>query len=192
MFDQLPPLLEQLKTPDYLHLVLHPVLVHGLLLCGLLTFFCLILRQKGALAVVLILTALCAGAAFPYLTIRTEMIPEIQLSQSGQLASEIEGVTTAFSKVVWIYYAISGLAFLAAATLPLKKKVWVPLTILTICATLYGAGLAACYHLRESRIYHPNIESTGQILDLNTPLTPSTVPPGQEIPSPSAATSNTP
>ncbi|QQL46011.1 hypothetical protein [Sulfuriroseicoccus oceanibius] len=184
MFDQLPILIEQLKTPEYLHLVLHPLLVHGLLLCGILALFCMVLRQKVALAVVLVLTALCAGAAFPYLTIRTEIIPELQLSHDHHLASEIEGITTAFSKVIWIYYAISGLAFLAAATLPLKKKLWVPLTVLTICGALYGAGLAASYHLRESRIYHPNLESPGEIHDLNTPLTPSTVPPEIEFPSP--------
>lgn len=182
MFDQVPFLLDQLKSPDYLHLVLQPLLVQGLLLCAIFTLICLVLRQKLALGAALLLTAICAGAAFPYLTIRSEAVQSIQLSQPQHLGSEIEGIMDAFSKIAWIYYAISGLAFLAAATLPMKNKLSTVLSLLVVVSAIYGAGLAATFHHRESRIFHPNLVSPGESQDLDDTLPPSDVPP----PSPSA------
>ncbi len=189
MFDLLPFLTEQLQLPDYLHLVLQPFLIQGLFLCALFVLGSLVCRQKLALAIGLILTALCAACIFPYLQTRTEAVTAIQLAQGEHLSSEVQSIAVAFNKLAWIYYALSGIALLAAVTIPSKKKISPVLSILVIIWALYASGLALAYHHRDSRLYHPNLTAPGEV-----PISkPETIAPSPtQTPTPSPSTSTTP
>ena len=197
MIDLLPFLIEQLQLPEYLHLVLQPFLIQGLFLCALFVLGSLICRQKGALAIGLILMALCAGCIYPYLQFRMEATTAIQLAQGEHQATEIQSIAIAFKKLSWIYYALAGIAIVAAATIPAKNKLSPLLSILAVIWALYASGLALAYHHRDSRLYHPNLEGPGEVIAPPKEVPePSQIPPGNlpesETPAPAPTPSTNP
>ena len=187
MLDLLPFLIEQLQLPDYLHLVLQPFLIHGLFLCALFVLGSLVCKQKVSLAIGLILMSLCAGCIYPYLQFRVDSTTAIQLAQGEHQATEIQSIAVAFTKLSWIYYALAGVAIVAAATIPAKNKLSPLLSILAVIWALYASGLALAYHHRDSRLYHPNLKAPGEVV-----VPPKDIPEPAPIPAGNLPQSETP
>ena len=148
--------LRELGNPQYSHLVLHPLLVHGLVLCGLFVLGSTLLKQPRAAALGLLLLAGCTLAVVPYLHTRGAALAAVQAAHSKYAATEISGLGDRLHQWAWIYQALAGLAVLAVIAIPAKaigRALGIATGVLALGVGLWGLD----FHHRESRVYHPNL-----------------------------------
>ncbi|MFM7182072.1 MAG: hypothetical protein ACKO2G_11490 [Verrucomicrobiales bacterium] len=149
--------LRELWNPQYQHVVLLPFLIHGLVLTGLMALGATVLKQTRAGALALLLLALCAGSVFAYLQARGASLTAIQGAHTKYEATEIAAIGERLPSLVWVYYAVAGLALVALVAGLSKPSLRMLFGILAGLAGI-GVGLWGLdLHYRESRIYHPNL-----------------------------------
>jgi hypothetical protein len=149
--------LRELWNPQYQHVVLLPFLVHGLVLMGLMALGATVLKQTRAGALALLLLALCAGSVVVYLQARGASLTAIQGAHTKYEATEIAAIGERLQSLVWIYYAVAGLALVALVAGLSKPSLGM---LFGVLAGLAGMGVGIWgldLHYRESRIYHPNL-----------------------------------
>jgi hypothetical protein len=157
MPDTLSQALRELWNPQYQHVVLLPFLVHGLVLMGLMTLGATVLKQTRAGALALLLLALCAGSVVAYLQARGASLTAIQGAHTKYEATEIAAIGERLQSLVWVYYAVAGLALVALVASLIKPSLGMLFGVLSGFAGM-GVGIWGLdHHYRESRIYHPNL-----------------------------------
>ena len=82
----------ELSNPQYRHVLLLPLLVHGLILAGLMAMVSSIFKQNRAAAFAFLLVAVCALAVRPYLDARASALSAIQAAQTSYKATEIAAI----------------------------------------------------------------------------------------------------
>ena len=161
--------LRELGNPQYLHLVLHPLLVQGLALCGLFVLGSTLLRQPRAAALGLLLLAGCALAVVPYLHAREAALAAVQAAHSKYAATEIAGLGDRLHQWAWVHEALAGLAVLALVAIPAKatgRVLGIATAVLALADGLWGLD----FHHRESRIYHPNLAEAPGVVSPALPV----------------------
>jgi lysylphosphatidylglycerol synthetase-like protein (DUF2156 family) len=190
MPDSLIQAFRELWNPQYQHVVLLPFLVHGLILTGLMALGSAILKQHRACALALLLMAVCAAAAQPYLDARAASLSAIQAAQTKYEATEVAALGERLHSQIWIFHAVAGLAVLAALGELIR---WQAVRFLGIGVALIGMA-AGCwaldFHYRESRVYHSNLMPAARTRapapTPSTPAAPDTprVEPARPLPNP--------
>jgi len=147
----------QLANPEYRHLALHPLLVHGILLSSIFLTFTFILRQRKASAVALLLLIICSLCIFPYADAREASVDTLIASQSEYHTTDITAYQEAVVAMRWYFTGLAGLALIALLTGAGGKAVSITFLILTLIGGFALSAWSLSLHYRESQIYHPHL-----------------------------------
>jgi len=158
MLETMNHVLGELGNPQYRHLVLHPLFVHGLVLTGLFTFVSLLMKQRRAAALGLVLMAVCALSVWFYLHARAEALPAMQKTHSRFDATEMAATGELLARTAWVYFVLAGFTIFGLVAVTSRS---LTASIFVLCIALGSMvvgvwGLA--HHYRESCLYHPNLD----------------------------------
>jgi len=149
----------QLANPEYRHLALHPLLVHGILISTLFLLLCFILRQRKASAAALLLLIICSLCIFPYADAREASINTLMAHQGKYELTEITAYQETVVSMRWYFAGLAGLALIALLTGAGGKSISILFVILTLLAGLALSSYSFSLHYRENQIYHPYLAS---------------------------------
>lgn len=190
MLEQVEVAVRELWNPRYLHLVLQPFLIHGLILAGLFALLAFLLKQPRAVAVGLLLAVACALAVLPWQETRTVSLPAMQREHSRYDATEMAGIGEVVARYVWIYFTVAGLAgvaFFAVLARAKSAAFFLPLAALTaIAAGVWGLA----HHHRDALLFHPEVVGAVKpppARNQDSPRPASLLPPSPERPGPPQA-----
>lgn len=155
-------LLDKLKDPEYLTLLLQPFMIWGLAI-GVLAFIIAFAVKEGKtrlLALILIIVA--ALMIVPYLSLRKKSDQRTANIFSTKRA-EIQTQQTRWLESQWIYFGVAGLAGMTILMGADKGKPGLFVGLATA-----GAGTAAVFftmwlHLKDAEIYHPNLKQSARV-----------------------------
>lgn len=155
MWQELTTLWQNIRDPEYLHLLLEPLPLYGL---GLGLVFVIVSFVFGELkSRMLALAVICVSCAsvWPYIDLRDKATPRILATRSPEFAPLIQQQTQRRKDWSWPYYTMtlfSGIALFTASS-PKGR----PVLFLVV---LFGALLfwfSIWLHKKECEVYHRNI-----------------------------------
>ncbi len=148
------------QPPEYLHVLLHPVLTIGLALAVVALAAGLVTRSKAVQVLALALVLVCSSAAWPVLSLGQNAYNRIrpQADEVGrQWASEH---MQRAEKFVYVFYATS----LLAAVGMLAHKKWPqavkPITVATLIAGAASLGVGGWISKAGGQIRHPEFRQS--------------------------------
>lgn len=147
-------LLKALAQPEYLHTLLNPIPVYGLLIAELALIAALVTRNRTALVIALALVFLTALSAWPVAELGERAYDRV-LSMSDAAGQDwLEAHNWRADRVVIAYYVLAGLALLAAV-LPWKwPRSRLPLASVTAGLALVALGFGGWTAYAGGRIRH--------------------------------------
>ena len=153
MIEGLKNIFRGLGDEYYFFVFLDSIFVWGIGL-GLLFFIAsLIFKEKKSQNLALVIIFLSSAAVYPYLENREDARDGFEANWKDRTEKFDEQTERRQSTQYYFY----GLAALALATLILKNKIGVILSIATIIAAILVFVLSMWLHLKESEVYHPSV-----------------------------------
>lgn len=155
MWQELLSLWQNVRDPEYLHLLLEPLPLYGL---GIGLTFVIVSFVFGELkSRMLALGIICVSCAsvWPYIDLRDKATPRILATRSPEYAPLIQEQTQRRKDWSWPYYlmALASLAALATTRHPKGRP-------LLVGVVIFGAMLfwfSIWMHKKECEVYHRNI-----------------------------------
>lgn len=160
-FEKLEILSAAFDDPEYLFLVLEPLLVWGIAfgVVGLVvTYF--LKNEKGQVAS-LIVIAVSALAVLPYLGARSSAetrIGKVYGISAPARAKEFQSNTSDRIEHRWIYLALAGVAGAAILVGPRRNRLGFGLAIGSVAFSIYAINFGLWMHYQDSLAYHPNLK----------------------------------
>ena len=151
-------LIEKLGDAEYRHLLLEPILIYGVLLGRFGFVFAFLFKERKMQLVALIVIIFSSLMVVPYLNARSaadKRAERLFVAQAEQISEQRETRKDA----QWAYFLVAGLAGVTLLMGPHKGK---PGLLVGIATVVAGAGLvlfSASMHLKDSRVYHPNLRA---------------------------------
>ena len=145
---------ELLQKPEYLHLLVVPVLTHALPLVALGLLGALVARRRAAVVLALVLVFISAAAVWPAVH-----YGQLGYDRVKTIADDTGGDWLAIHRHraeenQWIFYAAAAAA-LAALVLPLKwPRSALPLALLTLAVALGASAVASYIAYAGGKIRH--------------------------------------
>ena len=137
----------------YFFVFLDPIFVWGIGF-GLFFLICsLILKQDKAQSAALVVLFVSSMAIYPYLHNREDAAEAVKANWE-QRAERFDEQTERRQNTQWFYYVYGALAL---ATLIIRNKVGIVLSIATIFFGIMVLLLSMWLHLKESEVYHPAV-----------------------------------
>lgn len=162
LLNQLDRMGTALGDPEYLYLVLEPLLFYGIgfgLLLFIITFF---LKNERLQISALIVVAVMALAIVPYMKNRAAAQPRIESVYKVSDASRVSGFrnnTIDRKDHRWLYLTLAGVAGAAILVGPRRNKLGLGLAGATVLLGLYTANYSLWMHYQDSLAFHPNLKS---------------------------------
>lgn len=147
------------QAPEYLHVLLHPVLIVGLAVALVALAAGLIARSKAAQVVALALVLASSALAWPVLGLGQNAYNRVrpQADEAGQQWMK-EHMRRA-EAVVYVFYATSLLAAAALVTHRKFPKGVLPLTVATLVAGGVSLGVGGWISKAGGQIRHPEFRA---------------------------------
>lgn len=155
MWQELLSLWQNVRDPEYLHLLLEPLPLYGL---GIGLTFVIVSFLFGELkSRMLALAIICVSCAsvWPYIDLRDKATPRILATRSPEYAPLIQEQTQRRKDWSWPYYVLALLSLAALSTTRHPKG-----RPLLLAAVILGAMLfwfSIWMHKKECEVYHRNI-----------------------------------
>ena len=155
-------LLDKLKDPEYLTLLLQPFLIWGLAIGVLAFIIAFAVKERKTRLLSLILIMVAALMIVPYLSVRKKS-DKRTANIFATKREEIQAQQTRWLESQWVYFAVAGLAGMTILMGADKGKPGMFVGIATA-----GAGTAAVFftmwlHLKDAEIYHPNLKQSARV-----------------------------
>ncbi len=159
--EQMEKMTAAFRDPEYLFLVLEPLLVWGIAfgLVGLVvTWF---LKNEKLQVVSLIIMIASALAVVPYLQARgnaQERIESVYKVSDPSRAKGFHTNTLDRREHRWLYLALAGIAGAAVLVGPRRNRLGLGLAIGSVAFSLYAINYGLWMHYQDSLAYHPNLK----------------------------------
>lgn len=159
--EQLEKMTAAFQDPEYLFLVLEPLMVWGILfgLVGLVvTWFLKNEKLQVASLIVIIASALIV---VPYLDARgsaQERIESVYKVSDPSRAKGFHANTLDRREHRWVYLALAGIAGAALLVGPRRNRLGMGLTVGSLAFSLYAINYGLWMHYQDSLAYHPNLK----------------------------------
>jgi predicted ABC-type exoprotein transport system permease subunit len=148
-------LIEELRQPEYLHVLINPLPVYALFLGLAALVFALALRSRAAQVTALSLVLVAAASAWPVYAAGHQAYNRVYLIVDEDGKAWLDAHMRRAEKMAFVFAALAALA-LAAIALPLKSpKTAFPLALITLTfafATLAAGGWIAS---AGGKVRHP-------------------------------------
>jgi hypothetical protein len=154
MFSLWSEFLLELHQPEYVHVLLNPLPIYGLALALLASILALVLRNREAQTVALILIVLTAAAAWPVSYFGSAGYDRVYSMSDESAQKWLNWHAYLADRIVWAHTVA---AALAAITLAARWKFprWQhPALILTLAATVTAVGLGGFLGFVGGKIRH--------------------------------------
>jgi hypothetical protein len=155
MWQELTTLWQNIRDPEYLHLLLEPLPLYGLGLGLVFVIVSLVFGEIKSRMLALAVICVSCASVWPYIDLRDKATPRILATRSPEFAPLIQQQTKRRKDWSWPYYAMtlfSGIALLSARS-PKGRPV-------LFFVVLFGALLfwfSIWLHKKECEVYHRNI-----------------------------------
>jgi hypothetical protein len=140
-------ILRGLRQPEYVHVLLNPVPVYGLLIAWIGLIIAVVLRSRRAQVVTLVLVLLSSLSAWPVYEFGQQAYDRVLSMTDEDGERWLDEHQDRGEDLIWIFYALAGLS-VAAIAVPIKwPKSSVPLVIAVILlgAVALGSGTYIAY-----------------------------------------------
>jgi hypothetical protein len=160
-------LLDKLKDPEYLTLLLQPFMIWGLAIGVLAFMITFMVKERKTRILALSLIIFAALMIVPYLSVRKQSDKQTA-NLFATKREEIQKQQTRWLESQWVYFGVAGLAGMTILMGADKGKPGLFVGIATA-----GAGTAAVFftmwlHLKDAEIYHPNLRQTTRVKTTET------------------------
>ncbi|HEY7002269.1 MAG TPA: hypothetical protein VH330_11060 [Candidatus Udaeobacter sp.] len=147
-------LLRDLRQPEYVHVLLNPLPVYGLLVGWLGLVVALILRSRRAQIVTLTLVLISSASAWPAYEFGQRGYDRVLSMADEDGHAWLDEHMHRAEKLIWIFYVLGALSAIAIAA-PLKwPKFSVPLAVVVILAGAVTLGSGAYVAYAGGRVRH--------------------------------------
>ena len=136
--------LRGLRQPEYVHVLLNPLPVYGLLISWIGLIVALILKNRRAHIATLVLVFIASIAAWPTFEFGEEAYDRVLAMSDDDGHAWLDEHEARAEKLVYVFYALAGLS-LAAIVVPIRwPKSSAPLAVAVV---LFGAAAlgSGCY-----------------------------------------------
>ncbi|MCB1236354.1 MAG: hypothetical protein KDM91_14905 [Verrucomicrobiae bacterium] len=160
--DHFEKLLGAFKDPEYLFLVLEPVLFYGIGIGVIGLIAAWFLKNERLQLASLIVIAVSALAIFPYLGAREsaqKRIVKVYEIESPTRAKAFSTNTADRIDHKWIYLALAGVAGAAILVGPRRNRLGLGLAIGAVVLGLHGVNYSLWMHYQDSLAFHPNLKT---------------------------------
>ena len=140
-------LLRDVRQPEYIHVLLNPFPVYGLLIGLIGLLIALILKSRRAQIVTLLLVLISSGAAWPVYEFGQQGYDRVLSMADQDGEAWLDEHRERGEDLIWIFYALVALSAIAIAV-PIKwPKYSMPLAIAVILlgAVTVGSGVYIAY-----------------------------------------------
>jgi hypothetical protein len=155
MWQELITLWQNIRDPEYLHLLLEPLPLYGLGLGLVFVIVSLVFGEMKSRMLALAVICVSCASVWPYIDLRDKATPRILATRSPEFAPLIQQQTQRRKDWSWPYYAMtlfSGIALFSARS-PKGRPV-------LFFVIIFGALLfwfSIWLHKKECEVYHRNI-----------------------------------
>jgi hypothetical protein len=155
MWQELTTLWQNIRDPEYLHLLLEPLPLYGLGLGLVFVIVSLVFGEIKSRMLALAVICVSCASVWPYIDLRDKATPRILATRSPEFAPLIQQQTQRRKDWSWPYYTMtlfSGIALLSARS-PKGRPV-------LFFVILFGSLLfwfSIWLHKKECEVYHRNI-----------------------------------
>ena len=135
-------LLRDLRQPEYIHLLINPLPIYGLLMGWIGLVIALSLKSRHAQVATLTLVLITSASAWPAYEFGEQAYDRVLSMADEDGKAWLDAHQDRAEDLIWIFYALAGLSAIAIAA-PIKwPKSSTPLVIAVIClgAATLGAG----------------------------------------------------
>ena len=155
MWQELTTLWQNIRDPEYLHLLLEPLPLYGLGFGLVFVIVSLVFGEIKSRMLALAVICVSCASVWPYIDLRGKATPRILATRSPEFAPLIQQQTQRRKDWSWPYYAMtlfSGIALFSARS-PKGRPV-------LFFVIIFGALLfwfSIWLHKKECEVYHRNI-----------------------------------
>jgi disulfide bond formation protein DsbB len=147
-------LLRDLQQPEYVHVLINPLPVYGLALGVIALIVALILRDRSAQTLALVLIVIAAASAWPVVHYGEEAFDRVLSMADKDGESWLKAHEARAEKLEYIFYALAVLA-VVAIVLPKKWPITaMPLLIATLVLALVSLGAGGYIAHAGGKIRH--------------------------------------
>lgn len=147
-------MLEDLKKPEYLHVLLNPLPIYGLAIAAFALAVGLLQKNRAAQVLGLWLVFVCAASAWPTYGYGEDAYHRIYLLADGDGQTWLDRHMHRAEKWIYAYYAAAAVS-LAAIFLPVKfPRVGFPLAALALALTAASLGAGGWIAHAGGKIRH--------------------------------------
>jgi hypothetical protein len=153
-------LLRDLRQPEYVHVLLNPLPIYGLIIAWLGLVLGLILRNRRAQLVGLVLVLICAASAWPVYEFGERAKDPVLSMENEAGQAWIEAHEDRAEKCIFFFYGLAVVAAVAIA-LPLRwPKTGIALAALTAVLGLVVLGMGGYIAYAGGKIRHHEFRNT--------------------------------
>jgi len=155
MWQELTTLWQNIRAPEYLHLLLEPLPLYGLGLGLVFVIVSLVFGEIKSRMLALAIICVSCASVWPYIDLRDKATPRILATRSPEFAPLIQQQTQRRKDWSWPYYAMtlfSGIALLSARS-PKGR----PVLFLVVISGALLFWFSIWLHKKECEVYHRNI-----------------------------------
>ncbi len=155
MLDELLTLWQNIRDPEYAHLLLESLPLYGIGIGLLFLFVAVTFGERKSRALALLIICLSSASVWPYLALREKAQPRIIAMHDPSFAPLIREQSQRRESMQGAYYA---LAVLSAISLVLAMSgKGRALLIVTLVLAVAAFWLSLWLHKKECEVYHRNI-----------------------------------
>jgi len=145
---------EILNRPEYLHALLHPMLVCGLLMGVIALALALPLRSQAAKSIALVLIVIASATAWPTIHYGEAAYDRVQAMSDSAGAKWLEEHHDRAEKLGFVFYILAVVA-LSALVVPLKwPSLSFPLAVATLALAISSIAIGGWISYPAGRIRH--------------------------------------
>jgi mono/diheme cytochrome c family protein len=144
-----------LPQPEYFHVLINPLPIYGLATAALLLAGALILRNRPAQLLALVMVFLCAASAWPTYLAGEKAYYRVYPTADSEGQQWLDVHKRRGEKLIYVFYALAAVA-LSAALIPAKApKTAFPLASLTLIMALSSLAAGGWIGKAGGKIRHP-------------------------------------
>jgi hypothetical protein len=139
--------LRGLRQPEYVHVLLNPLPVYGLLISWIALIAALISKSRKAVVVALILVFITSISAWPVYEFGEQGYDRVLAMTDDDGHAWLDEHQDRAEKLIYLFYLVAGLSIIAIIV-PLRWPKWsspLAITVVLVGAILLGAGSYIAY-----------------------------------------------
>ena len=151
-----------LQDPEYLFLLLEPLLFYGIAFGVVLFLVTLFMKVEKFQVVALVFIAAAALTVIPYTGARKsaqDRIAQVYKIESPSRVRGFQEISENRAAHRWVYLLLAGLAGATILVGPRRNRLGLGLAVGSVAVGIYLANYGLWMHYQESLVYHPNLKN---------------------------------